>query len=45
MILNEICDRLKKGHERGKKHSIIVVAEGVGSGVELGKQIERSNRF
>lgn len=38
--LEEIVDRLIKGHERGKKHSIIVVAEGVGSGVEIGKDVE-----
>jgi 6-phosphofructokinase 1 len=38
--LEEITDRLKKGTERGKKHSIIIIAEGVGSGVELGKEIK-----
>lgn len=38
--IEAIVDRLKKGSERGKKHSIIVVAEGVGSGVEIGKQID-----
>ena len=27
--MNEIFERLKKGQERGKKHSIIIVAEGV----------------
>ena len=37
--MNDICERLKKGQERGKKHSIIVVAEGVASGIEIGKQI------
>ena len=36
----DILNRLKRGHERGKRHSIIVVAEGVGSGVEIGKQIQ-----
>jgi 6-phosphofructokinase 1 len=39
--IHEICARLKKGEERGKKHSIIVVAEGVSGGVELGKQIKQ----
>ncbi len=43
--MNEICDQLRKGHERGKKHSIIVVAEGVASGVELGKQIKELTNF
>ena len=27
--------------DRGKKHSIIIVAEGVGSGVDIAKEIER----
>ncbi|TYR81234.1 6-phosphofructokinase [Priestia megaterium] len=35
----EMVDRLKKGQERGKKHSIIVVAEGVASGNEVAKQL------
>lgn len=43
--IHEITDRLKKSHERGKKHSIIVVAEGVTSGVEIGKQIEELTGF
>ncbi|GLJ03421.1 ATP-dependent 6-phosphofructokinase [Bacillus sp. YKCMOAS1] len=38
--MDEIIARLRRGHERGKKHSIIIVAEGVGSGVEFGKRIE-----
>lgn len=38
--IDEICARLKKGQERGKKHSIIVVAEGVASGPDIGKQIK-----
>ncbi|MEM4408131.1 MAG: 6-phosphofructokinase [Candidatus Caldarchaeum sp.] len=29
--LHEVCSRLKAGHERGKRSSIIVVAEGAGS--------------
>ncbi|MDP4169603.1 MAG: 6-phosphofructokinase [Bacillota bacterium] len=43
--MNEIATRLRKGHERGKKHSIIVVAEGVCSGVEFGKQLEEATNF
>ncbi|MGM9924604.1 MAG: 6-phosphofructokinase [Bacillus sp. (in: firmicutes)] len=43
--IQEIVDKLKRGHERGKKHSIIIVAEGVGSGVEIGKQIEEMTSF
>ncbi|MCA0171601.1 6-phosphofructokinase [Bacillus sp. RAR_GA_16] len=38
--MSDILSRLKRGHDRGKRHSIIVVAEGVGSGVEIGKQIQ-----
>lgn len=34
----DIIFRLKRGHERGKKHSIIVLAEGVASGMELGEK-------
>ncbi|WP_456278025.1 6-phosphofructokinase [Bacillus sp. AK128] len=40
--MNEVIARLERGHERGKRHSIIVVAEGVGSAVDIGKQIETS---
>lgn len=43
--MDEIAERLKKGHERGKKHSIIVVAEGVCSGVEFAKQIKETTDF
>lgn len=38
--LEDITDRLLRGYERGKKHSIILIAEGAGSGLELGKEIE-----
>jgi 6-phosphofructokinase 1 len=40
--LDEIISRLKRGSERGKKHSIILVAEGVGSGVEIGEKIKQA---
>lgn len=43
--MNEIAERLRKGQERGKKHSIIVVAEGVCSGVEFGKELEAATNF
>jgi 6-phosphofructokinase 1 len=35
-----LVQRLKQGYERGKKHSIIIVAEGVMSGGELAKVIK-----
>lgn len=43
--LEQIVSRLKRGHERGKKHSIIIVAEGVGSGVDIGKEIQLETNF
>lgn len=43
--MDDVVGRLKRGHERGKKHSIIIVAEGVGSGVEFGKKIEEATKF
>lgn len=43
--MQEIIGRLKRGHDRGKKHSIIIVAEGVGSGVEFGKRIEEETNL
>ncbi|TXC90196.1 6-phosphofructokinase [Metabacillus litoralis] len=43
--MDSIITRLKRGHERGKKHSIIVVAEGVGSGVDIAKQVEEATTF
>lgn len=42
--MDDISERLRKGQERGKKHSIIIVAEGVCSGVEFAKELkEKSN--
>ena len=38
--LMEICHRLERGVKRGKKHSIIVVAEGAASGLDVGKRIK-----
>ncbi|WP_042354813.1 6-phosphofructokinase [Bacillus rubiinfantis] len=38
--IQEIAERLRKGQQRGKKHSIIIIAEGVGSGVEFAKQLK-----
>ena len=37
--IDDMMDRLEKGKKRGKKHSIIIVAEGVMSGDELAKLI------
>src|SRR5699024_10544066 len=38
---DSIVDRLKRGHQRGKRHSIILLAEGVGSAFDYGKRIEK----
>ncbi|KHF41052.1 6-phosphofructokinase [Halalkalibacter okhensis] len=38
--MSDIISRLKRGQERGKKHSIIIVAEGVGSGFDFGNRIK-----
>lgn len=37
--IETVCDRLETTKKRGKKHSIIVLAEGVGNAHEIGKQI------
>ena len=37
--VDEICRKLLQGKNRGKLHSIIVLAEGAGDGIELEKQI------
>ncbi len=39
--IDDIVDRLQRGKERGKKHSIIVVAEGVMSGVTLAEELKQ----
>ncbi|MGE5579309.1 MAG: 6-phosphofructokinase [Bacillota bacterium] len=38
--IEEICQKLRKGLDRGKVHSIIVVAEGAGSGFDVARRIE-----
>jgi 6-phosphofructokinase 1 len=37
---DDIIYRIQRGHERGKKHSIILIAEGVGSGVDFANKIK-----
>lgn len=43
--MKEVAERLRSGHERGKKHSIIVVAEGVCSGYEFARQLQENTEF
>jgi len=38
--MDEIVDRLERGVKRGKRHSIIIVAQGVTSGIEFAKDLE-----
>ncbi|WP_163971617.1 6-phosphofructokinase [Oceanobacillus halotolerans] len=38
----DVLNRLKRGHDRGKKHSIIILAEGVGSAVTYGEKIREA---
>src|SRR5699024_532463 len=42
---NDVIQRLKQSHLRGKKHSIIVLAEGVGDGKEYAERIEHATSF
>ncbi len=42
---DEICERLLRGLRRGKLHSIIVVAEGAASGIEVAKNIRERTGF
>lgn len=37
--LDQICMDLKKSYADGRRYSIVVVAEGAGSGIEIGKEI------
>ena len=39
--INKVCGKLVQGKNRGKLHSIIILAEGVGDRFEMGKQIEK----
>ncbi|MFE0502879.1 6-phosphofructokinase [Peribacillus butanolivorans] len=43
--MEELIGKLNRGHDRGKKHSIIIVAEGVGSAVDISRQIEAKAGF
>ncbi|GAF64339.1 6-phosphofructokinase [Bacillus sp. TS-2] len=43
--MDQIVSRLNRGQERGKKHSIIMVAEGVGNGFDFGKRISEATNM
>ena len=38
--LDDVCANLVKSYENGRRYSLVVVAEGVGSGIDIGKYIE-----
>ncbi|GIP56840.1 6-phosphofructokinase [Paenibacillus sp. FSL W8-0186] len=38
--LNEVADRMRSNFDNGKRHSIVIVAEGVGTGEEVVKAIK-----
>lgn len=43
--MDQVVSRLRRGHARGKKHSIIIIAEGVGSGTEFGRKIQETTNL
>lgn len=43
--MDEVIARVKRGFERGKVHSLIVVAEGAGQGFKVGEEIQRRTGF
>lgn len=43
--VEDVCDRLMRGYRRGKLHSVIVVAEGAASGIEIGREIKQITGF
>lgn len=43
--MDEVIARLQRGVERGKRHSLIIVAEGAGEGFKIGEQIRKATGF
>lgn len=43
--LDVVVERVERGRRQGKRHNIIVVAEGAGNAVEIGKYIEEQTRM
>jgi len=41
LSMDEVCARLRRGQERGKLYSLIVVCEGVASGFSVGEYVEK----
>lgn len=43
--IDEVCTKLMRGYRRGKLHSVIIVAEGAASGLEVGREIKAHTGF
>lgn len=43
--IGDLCNKIQQGYERGKLHSIILVAEGVGHNFETNRDINESRAF
>lgn len=43
--IEDVISRLKRGAERGKRHSLIIVAEGAGEGFKIGDEIRNATGF
>lgn len=43
--IEKICARLIRSHRQGSSHSIIIVAEGAASGVEIGREIKQRTGY
>jgi 6-phosphofructokinase 1 len=43
--LDQVCHKIEMGYEKGKAHSIIVVAEGFGGSPVAGRELEESAGF
>lgn len=43
--IDEICEDMKEAYKRGKRYILVVVAEGVGSGIDIGKQIAEKTKI
>ncbi len=43
--IEEVANKVKSGYERGKLHSIVMVAEGVGENFKTNRDLNQSNAF
>ncbi|MGE5591110.1 MAG: 6-phosphofructokinase [Bacillota bacterium] len=43
--LDEVCQRLVRGRDRGKRHSLIVVAEGFAPGMQVGEEVRKRTGY